>query len=322
MTANVRSAPGVRGFLPELAIDRARSSTASRSRSCRTRSTTRRRWASSCCASRSAPIVLAPFAFRRSWAGPARRPTDTMPYLRARRRVARGRSPRSPTCPRTRAATHDHVELRVHHRPVRRVHADHRSDRHRRFPRTGRPRGRDLDRRPVPADRRRAVAELRRRGHARLRGRSSAAGTSGSAMVANRFDIVALTAVQLAVIALVCDPVRDRRRLRHRRRRRGPARCSSPASAARRSRSPLDVGPADVEPSPGQHPQLFEPVVAGFVGYMVGERLGRRRATSARRDPRRHLRGRAGHPRRRGCWRSRRRPLDRPVKRGEECADA
>ena len=119
---------------------------------------------------------------------------------------------------------------------------------YRRFPRTGIvPRGRHLDRRPVPAHRRRAVDELRRRGHARWPRSCSAAGTSASGVLANRFDIFGLTdgparggRARLRSRSSIVDG------LGHRRRRGRSSRCVfTGIGCSAVALQPLGLGPAD-----------------------------------------------------------------------------
>ena len=80
-------------------------------------------------------IVLAPIAFRRrAPAGRGDRRDRCAPFVIAARPF--GVTPGSRLLvPERGLAAHDHVELRVHHRTVRRVHADHRGDRHAACPR-------------------------------------------------------------------------------------------------------------------------------------------------------------------------------------------
>ena len=173
-------------------------------------------------------------------------------------------------------------------------------------------RGRGLGRRPVPAHRRVVRHRRRRRAHARLRGRCSASGSSSAARSRSgstrsrsrprRWPVLAVCAVPVVlvggighvtgevVVAAVFTGVV----------------CSAVAFT-------LQLwGQRYVEPSRAAVILLFEPVVAGFVGYLVGERLGvaglRRRGRDLRRDRGRRVALLAAGPRR-----ARRDPRPRPA---------
>ena len=193
-------------------------------------------------------------------------------------------------------AAHHHVELRVHHRFVRGVHAARRDrgDAARAEPqRVGR--GRGLGGRSVPAHRRVVQHRCRRRAHARaarscsrswifLGGTLLAAVRPGRAH--RRADGACSRCARCPVV-LVSGIGDDHR-----------GRSSSPRSFTGVVCSAVAFtlqlwGQRSLEPSRAAVILLFEPVVAGFVGYLVGERLGvdglRRRARDLRRHPHRRV---------------------------------
>ena len=247
--------------------------------------------ASSCCASRSARSCSLPFALRRGWRRPGVDATSRRDFVVAA--LAFGVVGFAGYWFQNAGlATHDHVELRVHHRAVRRVHAADRD-------------GRDAPARPTPQragrgrgrrrsacscstgasfeHRRRRRAHARVRVHVRRRGSSSAA-RSRSASIRSR-----------------SPPRRWRcsRVLRGAGRRRSAASATSPAQVVVAALVTGVVcsalaftlqlwGQRYVEPSRAAVILLFEPVVAGFVGYL-GRRAARRDGLRRRaRDPRRH----------------------------------
>ena len=228
-----------------------------------------------------------PFAFAARLAARRRARRDA-PRLRRSRRVAFGVVGFARLLvPERRPRTHDDVELGVHHRPVRRVHA------------ADRDRGDAAARRPrnvlvavgvsavglVPARPARTFSLGAGDALDARRARScSAIWIFLGGTLSQRFDPIALTAAQMS-----------------RARRCSRSRSSSSAGigddhrAGRRSRWSFTGvvcsavaftlqlwGQRYVEPSRAAVILLFEPVVAGFVGYL-GRRAARRRAaTSAR----------------------------------------
>ena len=244
-------------------------------------------------------LVLAPFALRRGWRRPGRSTRlGRATSCSAARRVRRRRASSATWFQNVGPAAHDDVELRVHHRPVRRVHAARRDGR---VP----PRARRatcssrsassvvglflLDRR------RRSRLELGDARHARLRVHVRRAGSSSAARCSHRFDTVRAHR----------GPARGRRACSRSRSSlvdgfgddrhgRSSSPCSSPASAAAaRSRSRLQLwGQRYVEPS---RAAVILPVRAGRRRdrRLRGRRAARRgRLRRRARDPRRHRRRR------------------------------
>ena len=190
-----------------------------------------------------------------------------------------------------RSAVHVAVDVGVHHRPVRRVHAGHRgascTDGSRRRPVcVGIVR---RDGRPLPAHRRRRAPRAGRAAHARVRACCSRGTSCTSARTRTVLPPLPFTDA--------CSSAWSR--CSRSRRRPGRASARSPRSRCSRSCSPASRAPrshcrCSSGASSGSRATraalilLSEPVFAGIAGYVNGERLGAGAARRRRDHPGRH----------------------------------